>query len=141
MNRWLRISAILTLVALVLMVLDHIHYFCGNPENPEDLKANEIKRTALYKQTVELMRAYANVSAEMTEAGYTDKESEDIKRTVDNYLRLREIIRKASGETLDMKPFEADMRFLIDNYIQADPSKRIDPFENQSLLDVQIHYP
>lgn len=119
--------------------LDYIHYFCGNPENQEDLKANEIKRTALYKQTVELMRAYTNISAEMTEAGYTDKEIEDIKISVENYLRLREIIRKASGETLDMKPFEADMRFLIDNYIQADPSKRIDPFENQSLLDLIVN--
>jgi type I restriction enzyme R subunit len=38
-----------------------------------------------------------------------------------------------------MKPYEADMRFLIDNFIQADPSRRIDPFENQSLLDVILH--
>lgn len=118
--------------------LEYIRYFCGNPENPEELKANEVKRNALYKHTVVLIRAYANVAAEMSEAGYTDKETEDIKKTLDNYLRLREIIRKASGETLDMKPYEADMRFLIDNYIQADPSQRIDPFENQSLLDIIV---
>lgn len=118
--------------------LEYIHYFCGNPENPEELKANEVKRNALYKHTVVLIRAYANVAAEMSEAGYTDKETEDIKKSLDNYLRLREIIRKASGETLDMKPYEADMRFLIDNYIQADPSQRIDPFENQSLLDIIV---
>jgi type I restriction enzyme R subunit len=37
-----------------------------------------------------------------------------------------------------MKAYEADMRFLIDNYIQADPSHRIDPFENQSLLDLIV---
>jgi len=119
--------------------LDYIRYFCGNPENPDDLKANEVKRTALYKNTVILIRAYANVAVEMKEAGYTDKETEDIKRSLDNYLRLREIIRKASGETLDMKPYEADMRFLIDNFIQSDQSKRIDPFENQSLLDIIIN--
>jgi type I restriction enzyme, R subunit len=118
--------------------LDYIRYFCGNPENPEDLKANEVKRNALYKHTVVLIRAYANIAAEMSEAGYTDKETEDIKKSLDNYLRLREIIRRASGETLDMKPYEADMRFLIDNYIQADPSQRIDPFENQSLLDIIV---
>lgn len=118
--------------------LEYIRYFCGNPENPEDLKANEVKRNALYKHTVVLIRAYANIAAEMSEAGYTNKETEDIKKTLDNYLRLREIIRKASGETLDMKPYEADMRFLIDNYIQADPSQRIDPFENQSLLDIIV---
>jgi type I restriction enzyme R subunit len=119
--------------------LDYIRYFCGNPENAEDLKANEVKRTALYKHTVALIRAYANVAAEMQEAGYSEAETEAIKKELDNYLRLREIIRRASGETLDMKPYEADMRFLIDHYIQADPSLRIDPFENQTLLDLIVN--
>jgi type I restriction enzyme R subunit len=119
--------------------LDYIRYFCGNPENVDDLKASEVKRTALYKHTVALIRAYANIAAEMLEAGYTEAETEAIKKELDNYLRLREIIRKASGETLDMKAYEADMRFLIDNYIQADPSKRIDPFENQTLLDLIVN--
>src|SRR5262249_47091264 len=104
----------------------------------DDLKDNEVKRNALYKHTVVFIRAYANIAGEMSDAGYTDKEIEDIKKKLDNYLRLREIIRKASGETLDMKPYEADMRFLIDNYIQADFSQRIDPFENQSLLDIIV---
>jgi type I restriction enzyme R subunit len=72
----------------------------------------------------------------MSEAGYSIAETEEIKNKLDNYLRLREIIHKASGETLDIKPFEADLRFLIDNYIQADPSKRIDNFENTSLLEL-----
>jgi type I restriction enzyme, R subunit len=119
--------------------LDYIRYFCGNPENADDLKASEVKRTALYKHTVALIRAYANIAAETQEAGYTEAETEAIKKELDNYLRLREIIRKASGETLDMKSYEADMRFLIDNYIQADPSKRIDPFENQTLLDLIVN--
>lgn len=119
--------------------LDYIRYFCGNPENPEQLKDNEVKRSALYKHTVILIRAYANIAGEMAEAGYSAGETEAIKKTLDNYLRLRELIRKASGETLDMKPYEADMRFLIDNYIQADPSKRIDPFESQSLLDLIVN--
>lgn len=121
------------------MDLDYIRYFCGNPEQEEDLKATEVKRTALYKHTVALIRAYANIAAEMKEAGYTDQEIDRIKKTLENYLRLREIIRKASGETLDMKPYEADMRFLIDNFIQADQSRRIDPFENQSLLELIVN--
>lgn len=119
--------------------LDYIRYFCGNPEQEGDLKATEVRRTALYKHTVALIRAYANIAAEMKEAGYTDHEIDRIKKTLENYLRLREIIRKASGETLDMKPYEADMRFLIDNFIQADQSRRIDPFENQSLLELIVN--
>jgi type I restriction enzyme R subunit len=33
---------------------------------------------------------------------------------------VREIVRKASGESLDLKAYEADMRHLIDTYIEAD---------------------
>ena len=118
--------------------LAFIRYFCGNPENEEDLKANEVKRTALYKQSVALIRAYANIAGEMEEAGYSAKEIEDIKKLVDFYLNLREEIRKASGETLDLKTYEADMRHLIDNFIQAEESRRIDPFGDQTLLDIIV---
>jgi type I restriction enzyme R subunit len=45
----------------------------------------------------------------------------------------------ASGEKLDMKTYEADMRHLIDTYIQAEDSRRIDPFGDQSLLDIMVH--
>lgn len=118
--------------------LSYIHFFCGDPENADDLKSNEVKRTALYKHAVALIRAYANIAGEMDEAGYTKKETEDIKKSVDFYLNLREEIRKASGETLDLKTYEADMRHLIDNFIYADEPKRISDFENQTLLDLIV---
>jgi len=116
--------------------LAYIHYFCGNPENEKDLKDNEMKRTALYKHTVKLIRSYANISDEMSEAGYSADEIKVIKNKVDKYLKLREEIRMASGEKLDLKTYEADMRHLIDTYIQAEDSRRIDPFGDQSLLDI-----
>lgn len=119
--------------------LAYIRYFCGNPENEDDLKATEVKRTALYKQAVALIRAYANIAGEMEEAGYLDKEIEDIKKQLDFYLNLREEIRKASGETLDLKTYEADMRHLIDNFIQAEEPRKISLFENQTLIDLIVN--
>jgi type I restriction enzyme R subunit len=116
--------------------LSHIRYFCGNPESEEDLKDTEIRRTALYKQAVSLVRSYANIADELSEAGYNLEDIEYIKGRVDFYLNLREEIRKASGETLDLKTYEADMRHLIDTYIHADESRRIDPFGAQTLLDI-----
>jgi len=118
--------------------LAYIRYFCGNPENEDDLKVNEAKRTALYKHTVSLIRAYANIAGEMEEAGYSPKEIADIKNKVNFHLKLREEIRKASGETLDLKTYEADMRHLIDNFIQADDPRKISMFENQTLLDLIV---
>ncbi|WP_316849072.1 type I restriction endonuclease subunit R [Pedobacter agri] len=116
--------------------LAYIHYFCGNTENPEDLKATEYRRMALYKAIVEYIRAYSNVKADFIAAEFTDAEVKRFNNKLDEYLNLREIIRIASGETIDLKAYEADMRFLIDTYIKAEESEVISPFENISLLDL-----
>ncbi|MDY0222674.1 MAG: HsdR family type I site-specific deoxyribonuclease [Desulfobacterium sp.] len=118
--------------------LEHIHYFCGNTEIPEELKAREIVRNTLYKMTVTFIRAYANIADEISEAGYSESGIDHIKKRMDHYLKLREIIRNASGETIDLKAYEADMRHLIDNYIQADDSSVISPFGDMSLVDVIV---
>jgi len=47
-------------------------------------------------------------------------------------------IRKAAGETLDLKPFEADMRHLIDTYIEAQAPRKISPFDGIGLLDLIV---
>ncbi len=125
-------------VALPKNTLAYIRYFCGNPEIPEELKNREVQRTALYKATVALIRAYANIADEMEAAGYTQLGIAEIKNQLDFYVKLREEIRKASGETLDLKTYEADMRHLIDNYIHADESEKISPFEGLTLLDIIV---
>lgn len=116
----------------------YIRYFCGNPEIVEELKAKEPQRTALYRKTVALIRAYANLEEELEDAGYTESEIKEIKEKVNFYLKLREEIRQASGETLDVKMYEADMRHLIDTYIQADEPETISPFGEMSLIDIIV---
>jgi len=118
--------------------MEHIRYFCGNPEIPEQLKKREVHRTSLYKATVALLRAYANIADDLKTAGFDDSEVDKIKRELDHYLKLREEIRKASGETLDLKTYEADMRHLIDNYVQADDPQTISPFGNLSLIELIV---
>ncbi|MGL5276098.1 type I restriction endonuclease subunit R [Myroides sp.] len=116
--------------------IDFIRYFCGNTENPEDLKSNEYKRMALYKAIVEYIRAYANLKADFVNTTFTEAEVKRFHQKMEDYLNLREIIRKASGETIDLKAYEADMRFLIDTYIKAEESEKVSPFDDISLLDL-----
>ncbi len=118
--------------------LEHIHYFCGNTEIATDLKEREPQRAALYKATVTLVRAYANIADELEPAGYSSADIARIKQRLDHYLNVREIIRKASGETLDLKAYEADMRHLIDTYIEADEPRKISPFDNMGLIDLIV---
>lgn len=118
--------------------LEHIHYFCGNTEMADDLKAREPHRVALYRAVVALVRAYANLADELEAAGYTPAQIEHLKGLQTHYLNLREIIRKAAGETLDLKPYEADMRHLIDTYIEAQAPRKISPFDGMGLLDLIV---
>ena len=118
--------------------LEYIHYFCGNPEIPVELQDREPFRVALYKATVALVRAYANIADELEAAGYSIKEIERIKKGMNDYLNLREIIRKASGETIDVKAYEADMRHLIDTYIEADEPRLISPFCDMPLMELIV---
>jgi type I restriction enzyme R subunit len=118
--------------------LEHIHYFCGNTEIADDLAEREPQRAALYKATAALVRAYANIADELEAAGYGTADIARIKQQLDHYLKLREIIRNASGETLDLKAYEADMRHLIDTYIEADEPRKISPFDKLGLLDLIV---
>ena len=119
--------------------LEHIHYFCGNTENPDDLKEREPQRAALYKATAVLVRSYANIADELEAAGYSQPEIAGIKQALDRYVKLREIIRNASGENLDLKAYEADMRHLLDTYIEASEPRTISPFDKMSLLDLIVN--
>ena len=119
--------------------LEHMHYFCGNAEIPTDLQEREPQRAALYKATASLVRVHANIADELEGAGYSSADIARIRQQLDHYLRLREIIRKASAESLDLKSYEADMRHLIDTYIQADEPRKISPFDDMSLLELIVN--
>ena len=119
--------------------LEHIRYFCGNTDIPTDLEEREPQRTALYKAVASLVRAYAGIADEMEPTGYSDSDSTRIRQQIEHYVKVREIIRNASGEMLDLKAYEADMRHLIDTYIEADAPRTISPFDTMSLLDLIVH--
>jgi type I restriction enzyme, R subunit len=118
--------------------LDYIHYFCGNTEIPEDLNSKAPLRMALYKGIVSFVRAYSNIKDEMEAAKYSAQEISHFEERVKHYGDLREVIKRASGETTDFKAYEADMRHLLDTYIQAEDSKVISPFSDMSLIEIIV---
>ena len=95
-----------------------------------------MQRTALYKASANLLRAYANIGDDMEAASYSADAIEHIKTRVDHFLKLRDIIKNASNEKIDLKAYEADMRHLIDRYIQAEESVVISPFADMPILEI-----
>lgn len=118
--------------------LEHIHYFCGNTEIATNLKEREPQRAAFYKAVVALVRAYANLADDLPAAGYADVSIDRIRRQVKHFADIRDVVRKASGESLDLKSYEADMRHLLDTYVHADQPRTISPFEGIGLLDLIV---
>ncbi|UFP95117.1 type I restriction endonuclease subunit R [Gloeobacter morelensis] len=114
----------------------YIQYFCGNPDLEDDLQEREPQRLALYKTTATLLRAYGNIADDLERAGYNEADSQRLRRSVDQYTKLRDLIRLASGESIDLKAYEADMRYLIDSFIQADEPRKISPFDETPLLEL-----
>ncbi len=70
-------------------------------------------------------RSYSDIAQDMSKAGYSDAEAVAIHKEVEWYAEIRSAIKKHSGEELDIKPFEADMRHLINTYIQADAATEL----------------
>ena len=117
----------------------HIRYFCGkSTENPDELKDTEPRRVALYKLTIALIRAYTNIADEMNEAGYTHKETAQIKNDIKHFENLRKEIQLASGDYIDLKQYEPAMRHLIDSYIGAEESRLLANFDDLSLVDLLV---
>ena len=117
----------------------YIRYFCGQDTgNLEQLKANEPKREKLYKFTAAFVRAYANLANEMIEAGYSNDEAQEIKNEVRHYDNVSQEIKLASGDYVDLKAYEPDMRHLIDTYITAEESETLSTLGDIPLVELIV---
>ena len=115
-----------------------LHYFCGDAAKPQSLADTEPLRITFYKSVATFVRAYADIAQDLTEAGYSDAEAAALEREVEFYGDTRAAIKKHSGEELDIKPFEADMRRLLNTYVQADPAADIGNLNSLSLTELII---
>ncbi len=115
-----------------------LHYFCGDAAKPNALNETEPLRIAFYKAVAVFVRAFAAIAQDLPEAGYSDVEAVALQKDVELYGDLRAAIKKHSGEELDIKPYEADMRHLINTYVQADPAADLGELGEMSLTELII---
>jgi type I restriction enzyme R subunit len=118
--------------------LEFIKYFCfENDGDLDELKENEPKRLSLYRLTASLLRAFADVADNLDEL-YTPKQIEEIRAEVRYYEKVRNEIKLASSDYIDLKKYEADMRHLIDNYISAGESEKLSAFDDLTLIELIV---
>ncbi len=118
----------------------HLRYFChdGAGDPARQLAANERKRLTLYRMVAAFTRAYANLANEMAEAGYAEGERTAIRDEVGHYEKVRQEVKLASGDYVDLKAHEPAMRHLLDTYIRAEDSEVVTAFDDMTLVDLLV---
>ena len=91
-----------------------------------------------YKVTSTLVRAFASIANNMQEAGFSKEEAIKIKSQVKDYEGIKMSITLRSGEHMDLKRFEPEMRQLIDNYIDAEDSRKVSVFDDLTLVELIV---
>ncbi|WP_272530710.1 type I restriction endonuclease subunit R [Providencia sp. PROV205] len=118
---------------------DYIHYFCGESGlNQDELTEKEALRLTLYQSVAKLLRAFANIANEMPDAGYSTHDIDSIRSEVCHYEKVRDEVKLASGDLVEMKRFEPAMRHLLDMYIRADDSEVLMDFEELGLIELIV---
>jgi type I restriction enzyme R subunit len=116
----------------------YLHYFCGNANNPSALAETEPLRVQFYKAVATFVRAFADIAQNLSEAGYSDTEAAALQKEVEFYSEIRSAMKKHSGEELDIKPFEADMRHLLNTYVQAEPATDLGNLNSLTLTEAIV---
>ncbi len=117
--------------------VDYLRFFCAADDDGQ-LNDKEPKRIALYKMTASFLRAYTNIANEMREAGYSDDEVREIKAEVGHYEKVREEVKLASGDYINLKMYEPAMRHLLDTYIRAEESEELSTFDDLTLVELIV---
>lgn len=119
-------------------VEQYLHYFCGDINDSDALNATEPLRISFYKAVVTFLRAYANMARNLDAAGYSDAEIATLQQEIKFYADIRDAIKQNSGEELDIKPYESEMRYLLNTYILADPAERLGNLSELSVTEAII---
>lgn len=115
-----------------------LRYFCGDAASPHALSDTESLRITFYKAVASFVRTYSEIAGELIKAGYSEAEANAIRDEVAFYSDLRGAIKKHSGEELDIKPYEADMRHLLNTYVQADSTVQQGDLSDLTLTELII---
>ena len=78
------------------------------------------------------------IASELSEAGYSAKDVEKISAEVEHAANVRDVIRIASEDCIDLKACKPAMRHLMDTYLRAEVSEKISSFDDISRIQLIV---
>ena len=118
--------------------IEYQRYFCGNGTDDDDQTILAQSRERLYLLVNQLIRAFADYKPYMEELGASEAECAAVEKRVKEYTLLKDVIGRSSGDFIDLKSYEPDMRYLIDTYIEASPGEKLGGTDDLTLMDFII---
>ncbi|MBQ7732934.1 MAG: HsdR family type I site-specific deoxyribonuclease [Synergistaceae bacterium] len=125
----------------------YIEYFCSSEGNEDDKddkddkekEEKELRRDNLYRFTSSATRSFANCCDRLkSHYNYTEGQVNKLSSEIQNYNRIKELIRLASHDYIDLKGYDADMRQILDTYVHADESKLVSRLSDMSLVELLV---
>lgn len=122
---------------------EYFAYFCYEPDADEEERQAQViefgtRRDTFYDMTHRLIRRYTDLATVMEDAGYSEVESKSIHQEVQDYYNLLKAVQLRSSDYVDMARYDAEMRDLLDQYIDADRSEVLEEMNDFSFLDLIV---
>ncbi|WP_165509973.1 type I restriction endonuclease subunit R [Helicobacter pylori] len=109
---------------------DYIAYFCGS-----DLEKNAQKRRLFYQLVGAFLRMFVELN-NLERLVYSKEETQKIKQEAEFYRHLQKVVGLSSGDSVDLKSYNEDMRRILDAYIKTTDSEVLFKIEDQGLCEV-----
>ena len=119
---------------------NYFDYYCypssvtDYEQQTECLEKNAKKRQYLYDAISKLVRVYAELASDIDKV-YTASEVDGLYAKVCDYKDIRCALMLRSGDSVDFKIYDAEMRSLIDRYVMAGAVNDIDDLDEFSFLE------
>ena len=116
---------------------DYIAYFCGDDSDEKEMIE---RRNILYSLTASLSRSFANCCDKLvSDYNYKDNDLNSLRSEIYGYNKIKEMIRLASNDYIALKPYESDMRHILDTYIRAEDSNVISKLGDMTLIELLLN--
>ncbi|OPG42915.1 type I restriction endonuclease subunit R [Helicobacter pylori] len=109
---------------------DYIAYFCG-----DNLEKSAQKRRLFYQLVGAFLRMFVELN-NLEKPAYSKEEMQKIKQEAEFYRHLQKVVGLSSGDSVDLKSYNEDMRRILDAYIKTTDSEVLFKIEDQGLCEV-----
>lgn len=117
----------------------HIRFFSGIPDGAEGIDEEARRRNMFYSLVSTYTRSFANcVDLLVSDFNYTEEELAQIREEIRDYNKLKDAVMLAVGDWIDLKPYQEDMRFILDTYVSAQDSTTIANFDETPLVELLL---